>query len=57
VRKHGVVLEREPARARTLVGERLWELIQPDRPAPPERARGLRPEELRELVAELEELK
>jgi hypothetical protein len=56
-RKHGVVLEREPARARALVGDRLWELIRPDRPAPPERGRALRPDELRELVAELEELR
>jgi hypothetical protein len=57
VRKHGVVLEREPARAQALVGERLWDLIQPDRPSPPERGRGLRPDELRDLVAELEELR
>ena len=57
VRKHGVVLERDPARARALVGERLWELIRPDRPPALERRRGLRPEELRGLVAELEELR
>ena len=57
VRRHGVILEREPARARALVGDRLWDLIQPDRPAPPERGRGLRPDELRQLVVELEELK
>jgi len=57
VRKHGVVLEREPGRARALVGERLWELIQPDRPAPPGRGRGLRPDELRDLVADLEALR
>jgi hypothetical protein len=56
-RKHGVALEREPARVRALVGERLWELIRPDRPPPPERGRGLRTEELRRLIAELEDLK
>jgi len=56
-RKHGVVLEREPARARALVGERLWELIRPDRTPPSERGRGLRPDELRDLVADLEELR
>src|SRR5262249_38517015 len=57
VRKHGVVLERDPARARAFVGERLWELIRPERPLAPQRGRGLRPRELRRLVAELEELK
>jgi hypothetical protein len=56
-RKHGVVLEREPARARALVGEHLWELIRPDRPAPAEHGRGLRSNDLRRLIAELEELK
>jgi hypothetical protein len=55
-RKHGVALEREPARAQALVGEHLWELIRPDRPAPPERGRGLRSDELRRLIAELEDL-
>ena len=56
-RKHGVVLEREPEHARELVDAGLWELIRPDRPAPSERGRGLRAEELRRVVAELEELK
>jgi hypothetical protein len=55
-RKHGVELERDPDRAHALVGERVWELIRPDRPAPPQRGRGLRAEELRRLIAELEDL-
>jgi hypothetical protein len=55
-RKHGVALEREPDRARSLVSERLWELIRPDRPTPQKRGRGLRPEELERVIAELEEL-
>jgi hypothetical protein len=28
-RKHGIVLEREPGRARALLGERLWSFIRP----------------------------
>lgn len=49
VRKHGVVLERDPDRARTLVGDRIWQLIRPDDPAT-----ELPPGGFAALVADLE---
>jgi len=47
--KHGVVLERDPERARALVGERVWQLIRPDDPVT-----NLPPGGFRALVADLE---
>ena len=32
VRRHGVVIDREPERAEAIVGDRLWKLIRPDDP-------------------------
>ena len=32
VREHGVVIERDPERARAIVGERVWQLIRPEGP-------------------------
>jgi hypothetical protein len=56
-RDHGVELEREPERARSLVGPRTWELVRPERPFPEERqGPGLPRRELEQLVAELEAL-
>jgi hypothetical protein len=52
VRNHGVVIEREPDRARALVGERVWELIRPDDPAT-----RLPPGGLPALVADLEAIR
>jgi hypothetical protein len=56
--EHGVDLEREPERARQLVGTgRVWELIRPDREQPEDReARGWSESELERLVDELEDL-
>ena len=48
-RRHSVVLERDPDRARELVGERVWQVIRPDDPVT-ELPRG----GFRALVAELE---
>jgi hypothetical protein len=31
-RRHGVVLEQDPARARSLVGDRVWELLSEEKP-------------------------
>jgi hypothetical protein len=54
-RQHGVDLEREPARARSVVGEGpLWELVRPDRRVPEDRGRGLSRRELEALLDELE---
>jgi hypothetical protein len=35
--RHGLQLERQPAKARALLGEDVWELLRPDRPAPKDR--------------------
>lgn len=58
VRQHGVDLDRDPERARELIGNgRLWELIRPDRKQPEDReARGWSESELERLVDELEDL-
>jgi hypothetical protein len=53
--RRGVVLDREPARARALLGERAWELVRPDREPPSERyERGWSKADLRALVEALE---
>jgi hypothetical protein len=55
-RRHGVDLDRQPERARALIGEgRVWELVRPEREPPEERhARGWSRAELEELIDELE---
>jgi len=57
-RRHGVDLDRQPERARALIGDgRVWELAGPRR-GPPEnrRAGGWSRRELEELLDELEEI-
>lgn len=57
LRRHGIHPEFEPARARTLLGEELWELIRPDRPRPEDRrAAGIGLRELERLTERLERL-
>lgn len=53
-RRHGIVLERQPERARAIVGEHVWELVRDDRPEPERYARGLELAELRRLIDDLE---
>jgi hypothetical protein len=53
--RRGVALDRQPARARSLLGERAWELVRPDREAPLDRShRGYSRDELRAIVDALE---
>jgi len=53
--RRGVSLDREPEKARTLLGDETWELVRPDREPPADRlARGLDPEVLRRTVESLE---
>jgi hypothetical protein len=53
--RYGVELDREPGRARELVGARAWELVRPDRPSPDDRlGRGPNIAELARVVDELE---
>jgi hypothetical protein len=55
--RFGVDLEREPERARELVGPNAWELVRPERPPPSDRlARGPAAADLRIVVEELERL-
>ena len=55
--RRGVSLDAQPERARALLGDETWELVRADRPSPTDRnARGLRPAQLREIVASLERL-
>jgi hypothetical protein len=55
--RFGVDLDREPERARELVGANAWELVRPDRLPPSDRlARGPAPADLRVVVEELERL-
>jgi hypothetical protein len=49
VREHGVLIDRDPERAESIVGDRIWQLIRPDDPAT-----RLPPGGLRALVADLE---
>jgi hypothetical protein len=53
--KHAVDLEHEPERARSLLGEDVWELARPNRPPPAEPfAPGLGVRGIEAVVAELE---
>jgi hypothetical protein len=55
--RHGVSLDREPRRARALLGTEAWDLVRPDRPAPPSRsARGLDMDAVRRVVERLDAL-
>lgn len=57
-RHHGIDLDRQPERARAVLGDgRAWELVRPDREPPEDRlARGWRLGELRALIDELESI-
>lgn len=53
--RHGVSLERQPERARALLGAQTWELVRPDREAPARFDRGgCSKDELRAIVDSLE---
>jgi hypothetical protein len=54
--RHGVSLERQPERARELIGVQTWELVRPDREAPAGRSNGggCSRDELRAIVDSLE---
>ena len=55
--RHGVQLERDGERARTLLGDATWELVRPDRPKPTDRHEpGVSLTELEEIVDRLERL-
>jgi hypothetical protein len=55
LRRRGIALDREPERARVLLGERAWEIVRPDREPPADPyARGSSEAELREVVGALE---
>jgi hypothetical protein len=56
--RHGADLDREPERARDILGDgAVWQLVRPDRPEPEERlARGIRVSDLERVVDELEAL-
>jgi hypothetical protein len=53
-RRHGVVLEREPGRARELLGERVWNVIRDDPPPPERLVSGLPLAEFGVIVDDLE---
>jgi hypothetical protein len=54
-RRYGLDLDREPQRARALVGARTWELVRPERlPSDERSARGWSKVELAELLDEME---
>ena len=55
--EHVGKLDREPEKARTLLGDETWELVRPDRPEPADRhAPGLPLGALERAVASLEQL-
>jgi hypothetical protein len=55
--RRGLRLDRDGAEARRLLGPQAWELVRPDRPAPPDdRAAGIAPAELEALLDRLEAL-
>ncbi len=53
---HGVDLDRDPERARPLLGDQLWELLRPDREVGRRSGPGLPAAELARHVAQLEQL-
>jgi hypothetical protein len=55
-RTHGLLAEREPSRARAVVGDRTWALIDPEAAETDRRGSHLGRDELRGLIRELEEL-
>jgi hypothetical protein len=55
--RHGVELERQPERARLLLGEEVWELLRPDRPEPVDRHRpGVPRARIVSVIERLEQL-
>ena len=53
--RRNVDLDRQPERARELLGDGVWELVRADRPPPDDRfARGIPREELRAIIDRLE---
>lgn len=55
--RRGIVLDGDPQRARSALGDPTWELVRADRPAPDDRlARGIPISELRTVVESLERL-
>jgi hypothetical protein len=57
LKRYGVDLDAEPARARELVGAAAWEVVRPDRPSPRDRlAVGPPLSDLRKVVVDLERL-
>jgi hypothetical protein len=53
--RHGVSLDRQPERARALLGSQAWDLVRPDRAAPARGlGRGYSRDELRAVVGALE---
>ena len=55
-RRHGVDLDRNPGRAKPLLGDELWEVVRPDREVGRRSAPGLPAAELAGHVARLEQL-
>jgi hypothetical protein len=57
LRRHGVELDADPARAQQLLSPATWELVRPDRPAPADAfARGLPAAQLDLVLDDLEAL-
>ena len=57
LRRHGVELDADPARAQERLAPATWELVRPDRPAPADAfARGLPAEQLDLVLDDLEAL-
>ena len=51
----GIDLERQPERARAVLGDDTWEIVRPDRPQPAERhGEGIAEETLERVVTALE---
>jgi hypothetical protein len=55
--RRGIDMAHAPRRAQELLGDRLWDIVRPDRPPAASRAgRGLASDELREAIERLEQL-
>lgn len=55
--RHGVDMALAPRRAQELLGDRLWEIVRPDRPAAAYRVgRGIAHDDLRAAIERLEQL-